>query len=340
MKSKRIPSKVSVLILCVTLISAMLFIHCTEPSPSPNSNSECFEDRITEVESLITMTEEMPLSEEAKSSIISGWGDVIDQYEQSLEADEQILTVLEDADSYYTAEVCGSCPLVCEEQCKDWKPNTVAYAICWYACLAGKAIGQQTAEPIWPMSEDAVIVELSEWMVAQPGDQITAWVTVYDLGLFVSEDWASTEVELTPFEDWPYADLGPLIITVMIETPEVAEFYDGGFSLEHTIDPTLIMPDGTYTFSFELVGVSPGEIGMALFWKWRILTEGACSVALLGIYAGCASLYGTPQYDKCICDVMADMPAPGSWACKKHPLTFRAAWKLWGCSAWHGASPY
>ena len=161
--------------LCVILIFTVLFSGCAQPPPPPEET--CFEEKIAQVQDLITMTEEMPLSEEAKSTIISGWNEVIAQYEQGLEADEQIQAVLEEAKGFYTTQVCASCPLVCEEQCKDWKGDYIGYAICWWACMAGKAIGKLsyfedriakvqnliTMTEEMPLSEEAKSTIISGW---------------------------------------------------------------------------------------------------------------------------------------------------------------------------------
>ena len=329
-------TKTLIVALFIALIFPVSFSGCTEGVPP--SEETCFEDEIAQVQVLITMTEEMPLSEEAKSAIVSGWQGVIAQYEQGLEADEQIQAVLDDTESYYTVEVCPFCPLVCEQKCRLWKDvgNGVPspYLICYCACLAGKEQRKEIAEPM-PIPEGVATIVLSPPMVEQPGDEIAAVVTIAPLGLPTPEYSPSTEIELTPSEDLSYADMGPLTIIAVIETSEVAEFPDGGLLLEHTIDPALIAADGTYTFSFEIVGVSAGEIGMTLF---CIIGEGACAWGIIGCFIGCRDDELTAaQYATCVCDCLDDLSWPASAACEAFPLTFRAVWAKLGCA---GASPY
>lgn len=181
--------------------------------------------------------------------------------------------------------------------------------------------GPQCVEPTWPVPTEGATIVLSKTRVDRPGEQIAGLVIVRDLRLL---------------QDRHIPHLGSLLLILeIIQTREVVRFAEtGNFFLEHTVDPRRIAA-GTYTFPIQLVGFGEGDFQLALGWKWRIFTEGACSVAINGVYAGCR--IGGALNAECVCRTLADLPAPGSWACKVHPLTFRAAWALWGCP---GPSPY
>ena len=179
----------------------------------------------------------------------------------------------------------------------------------------------ECVEPVWPMPEGAADIQLPQTSIGRRGERFPVSVTVKNLKLL---------------QDKYFAGLGPLLLIVENKTPEAARFEGGGGNfLEHKVDPSRIGSDGSYTFTFQLVGGRGGVPRLLLGWKWRILTEGACSTAINGVYAGC--WIGGQLNKNCVCQTLADMPAPGSWACKAHPLTFRAVWSLWGCP---GASPY
>lgn len=178
----------------------------------------------------------------------------------------------------------------------------------------------ECVEPMWEMPKDVATIKLSHPEIAPKHRQVSGEVIIHDLRWFKEKDLSR---------------LGPLILILQIKTSKVVHFPDRRTFLEHKIDPGQIVENGSYRFSFNLIGRGPGKISLSLFWKWRILTEGACAVAIDGVYAGC--WIGGQLNKDCVCSVLANMPAPGSWACKIHPLTFRADWKLWGCP---GPSPY
>lgn len=172
-------------------------------------------------------------------------------------------------------------------------------------------------EPTWPFPEGAVNINLSQTEVTNKGELIKMNISVHNLKLLQDESIPK--------------DFAPLIIVLEIETPNTIRFSDGKSILEHAVDVAEIGTDGSYTFSHELIGYRPGNIGIVAFWKWPILTEGCCSTALLAILAGCGN---SPA---CICATMAAMPAPGSWCCSIHPKVFRLWWSIYACT---GASPY
>jgi len=186
---------------------------------------------------------------------------------------------------------------------------------------AAQPTGLECVDPVWDMPRGAATIRLSQNEITPGQKEVTGVVTVNDLGR-----WFKTE---------NLSRLGPLKLILQIETPKVVRFPGGNTFMEHIVDPSLIANDGTYNFNFQLNGRQPGVISLALRWKWTILTEGACSVAINGVYAGCT--IGGALNAACVCATLGAMPAPGSWACSVHPLTFRAAWALWGCA---GPSPY
>ena len=133
--------------LCIALILTVLFSGCTQPLLTPE---ECFGDNIAQVQCLITMTEELPLSDEAKSTIVAGWQEVIAQYEQGMcdeqiqDCDERIRDVVDVTKDYYTVEVCSDCPTVCDNICKCLeKKYGISYATCYYVCLVVKGLSEE-----------------------------------------------------------------------------------------------------------------------------------------------------------------------------------------------------
>jgi hypothetical protein len=182
----------------------------------------------------------------------------------------------------------------------------------------------ECVEPVWTTFPDgALTVQLSATSVKK-GDEVTGQVTAHDLKLLTDPNV-------------PNSQLGPLLLFVIIDqaSSRNLRFANNALFLEHTVNLAQIQQDGSYSFHFTLKAVKAGPVALVFGWKWRILTEGACSVAIDGVYAGCK--IGGQLNAACVCATLAALPAPGSWACKIHPLTFRAVWKLWGCA---GPSPY
>ncbi len=180
----------------------------------------------------------------------------------------------------------------------------------------------ECVDPIWPMPEGVAVIELSRTTVEHAGEPIDGLVTIHDLSLLQNEN---------------VGNLGPFYLILQNKTPGVVSFTDGKTYHEHIVETSNIQPDGTYSFPFDLIGLKEGEFDLALGWKFSILTEGCCAVALQSIYIGCGVYSGSQGATQCVCDCLKDMPAPGSWCCKLHPKTFRIAWSLWGCS---GKCPY
>jgi hypothetical protein len=170
---------------------------------------------------------------------------------------------------------------------------------------------------LWSIPEGAISFNLSQKEITHKGDQVKMDVVIPNLRLL-------KDVNLPK-------DLPSLIMVARINTPNTVRFNTNKTILEHVVDKNKIDENGNYTFSEELIGYQPGKIGIDFAWKWPILTEGGCSTALLAVAAGCKN---DPD---CICNVMANMPAPGSWCCKKHSKVFNLWWKKYVCK---GVSPY
>lgn len=172
----------------------------------------------------------------------------------------------------------------------------------------------ESVDPMWDAPMEDIDLTLTPSAVEKPDTAISGTVIIRDLG------WLNE-----------IPSLGPFFLILKSETPLIALFPDRKVFLEHIVSSALIQPDGSYSFSFTMTGYKPGDISLKLFWKWRILTEGACSVAIDAAYLGC-------DFDSsCVCQVLADMPAPGSWACSIHPTVFRHNWASLNCP---GVCPY
>ena len=210
--------------------------------------------------------------------------------------------------------------------------KTIKRKILWLSILLAAACNQSTQHTneeretdeqpavegeVWPVPEGGAIVNLAKNEISEKGELVKMEVKLLNLKLLVDEHLP--------------ADFAPLTIVVQIQTPENVRFNDGEAILEHEVDIHKIEADGSYTFTNELIGYRPGVIGIFVSWKWKILSEGCCSTALLAILAGCGNNAA------CICSTLAGMAAPGSWCCKLHPLTFRYYWSFYGCT---GPSPY
>jgi hypothetical protein len=184
-------------------------------------------------------------------------------------------------------------------------------------------VGPQSScgSEVWPIPEGGSEISLEMDEVLAAGDRIEGKAVV-NLGML---------------QDELYEGIGPFVVVLVMESP-VATFTDGRSVLEHTVRTDLIAADGTYVFDFALLGVTPGLIQIRASWRWKILSEGSCALAINGVYAGCA--LGGQLNSACVCKTLNALVPPGSWGCKLHPLTFRAVWKLWNCAATFGPSPY
>lgn len=176
----------------------------------------------------------------------------------------------------------------------------------------------KAVEPMWDAPAEDLSFTLTPPAVEKPGAIVSGVVVVHNLSKLKE-----------------ISNLGPFFLILKSETPLTALFPNREVFLEHTVNPALIQADGSYSFSFSMIGYNPGNIALKFFWKFRILTEGACAIAIDGVYAGCA--IAGQLNSNCVCATLGNLPAPGSWACKIHPLTFRATWFLWKCP---GPSPY
>ena len=179
----------------------------------------------------------------------------------------------------------------------------------------------KVTDPAWPMPEGAATVELSKTTVSKEGELIKGKVTLKGLTLLLDTSLTSTG----------FNEAIPLLITVKAADGEVVKFRDGLNSFEHSVNINSIGANGMYSFPVELIGYKPGNVSLILTWRWRVATEGCCSIALLAILAGCNNNAA------CICSTMAAMAAPGSWCCSIHPLMFRYYWGFYKCT---GLSPY
>ncbi|MEW6382022.1 MAG: cohesin domain-containing protein [bacterium] len=160
-----------------------------------------------------------------------------------------------------------------------------------------------------PIPDENISLTLSQPVIKAPGESVAGKVVIH------AGQW--NKDELPGLESFSFV--------LRIEDPSVALFPDQATSFEHIFDSSLIADDGSYQFAFKLVGSHPGQISVLPSLKWTILGEGACALAINGIYAGCA--LGEQLNSNCVCTAMADMPAPGSLACSLFPETFRAAWR-------------
>lgn len=176
----------------------------------------------------------------------------------------------------------------------------------------------EAMDPMWDAPMEDISLALNPSIVEKSNTVINGIVTISDLS------WLKG-----------IPDIGPFLLILKSETPSVALFPNREVFLEHTVNPALIQADGSYSFPFTMVGYKPGKVAIKFFWKFRIFTEGACSVAIDGVYAGCA-LAGQLN-SNCVCATLANLPAPGSWACRIHNITFRTVWSLWKCP---GTSPF
>lgn len=181
--------------------------------------------------------------------------------------------------------------------------------------------------PTWVMAESDSLVQLSQSHVVESGQVITGEVLLPDT--VVQFDGVSLSL----------ADLGLGVVTLTIETPEIAEFSSGGCALEWPVSPCQMSSDGGLRLDFSIVGVAPGEPCFAISWKTSVLGEGACSIAILAVYAGCKKA-GTLTAN-CVCSALGRLKWPATWACAAFPHTFRAVWDSWDCQAkGFGPSPY
>ena len=102
----------------------------------------------------------------------------------------------------------------------------------------------ECVEPVWPMPEGAADIQLPQTSIGRRGERFPVSVTVRNLKLL---------------QDRHFAGLGPLLLIVENKTPEAAHFEGGGGNfLEHRVDPSRIGSDGSYTFTFQLVGGKGG----------------------------------------------------------------------------------
>jgi len=185
-----------------------------------------------------------------------------------------------------------------------------------------KGEGPECLDPSWSLPDGAATIQLPKMRVDRPGERIQGTVMVRDLRL------------PEHFQQMPLP-FGTLLLILESDPPDVVAFDGQKPFLEHMVDPLSVRADGTYAFSFLLTGLRLGGFRLSLRWKWRLFTEGACAVAIDGVYLGCQ--IGGQLNAECVCATLRNMPAPGSWACRIHPIAFRAAWSLWGCP---GPSPY
>lgn len=109
--------------------------------------------------------------------------------------------------------------------------------------------------------------------------------------------------------------------------------------MEHEIDIALVMPDGTYTFPFQLIGLNPGAFGVVLFWKIPLFGEALCSAALIAIRTTAAALHpgDTTAQKAAICAAMGSMTGAAAAVCKEFPRVFRTWWASYKCG---GKRPY
>jgi hypothetical protein len=175
---------------------------------------------------------------------------------------------------------------------------------------------------VWPIPEGGAEIRLETDRISEAGQRIEGQAKV-NLGMLLDEAFDGIE---------------PFFVVLVIDTPKVATFIDGKAVLEHTVRRDLIAEDGTYVFDFPILGLAPGVVQIRAMWKWKILSEGTCALAINGVYIGCK--LGGQLNSTCVCNSLNGLVPPGSWGCRLHPLTFRAVWKLWSCAATLGPSPY
>ncbi len=171
-------------------------------------------------------------------------------------------------------------------------------------------------EPTWQVPDDAYKVQLEVPETAEPGAIIEGVIVV---------DGAS-------MANLSHLQSIPLILVAQIQDPNTASFENG---LDHVYTQVNIGEATKFKFPIKVVMRAKGAVKIFLGWKWRIATEGCCSVAINSVYLGCK--LGGQLNSACVCAALNGLAWPGSWCCKRHPLTFRQVWKDWGCT---GVSPY
>ena len=197
------------------------------------------------------------------------------------------------------------------------------------AALPLVSIEPECVDPVWPVPDGAATVELQDPTLLAAGEPVSGTVFVDDLS------WLQGDI---------VSQAGDFLLYIQPTVPGAVVFADGKGYHEHVVDVYDIQEDGSYTYDFDILYGYGGEeeIALVLGWKIRILTEGACSIAINAAVLGAIIHQSDPSlFVRTVCECLKNLPAPGSWACKIHPRTFRAAWSLWGCqNLGYGPSPF